>query len=160
MANRWVCRAPPPLSEQQKQAIIQSLDTYCIQESWDTIQSLLSPRSRKYFHYDLCTAVIYKSLITLTLDNPFWFLDGKRNPTDETGDPTFPERLQYLYQRYHEGKCTVFYSCPPPLQHEYSHAIPLPFGRWMTDRLVFSSSSKPSQCHLVATGHLRPCQLG
>ncbi|PLB54954.1 hypothetical protein P170DRAFT_483741 [Aspergillus steynii IBT 23096] len=101
--DRYVCEEMPSLSEEQKQKIIESLETYCIQESWDTIQSLLSPLSREHFHLGLCEAMINKWLFTHFLDRTFWFLDGKRDETDEIGDPLFSERLQYLYQRYYHA---------------------------------------------------------
>ncbi|GKZ37383.1 hypothetical protein AbraIFM66950_008904 [Aspergillus brasiliensis] len=99
----FVCVATPSLSEVDKQMIIRRLDKYCIQEPWDTIQSLLSPSYRAVFHSYLAEAMIYKTIFTQLLEKPFWFLDGKRDATDETGDLSFPERLQYLFERYYES---------------------------------------------------------
>lgn len=48
--------------------------------------------------------MVNKLIFTRFLGRPFWFLDGKLDENDETGDPSFAERLHYLYQRYHEGK--------------------------------------------------------
>lgn len=102
--EKYICEDMPSLSENQKQKIIQGLDTFCIQEPWDTIQALLSPESRDQFHLYLCEAMVNKLIFTQFLERPFWFLDGKLDENDETGDPSFAERLHYLYQRYHEGK--------------------------------------------------------
>ncbi|PYH82161.1 hypothetical protein BO82DRAFT_68889 [Aspergillus uvarum CBS 121591] len=101
--ERWIREEMPPLSEGQKQKIIQGLDTYCIQEPWDTIQALLSPESRDQFHLYLCEAMVNKLLFTRVLNRPFWFLDGKLDENDEIGDLSFADRLHYLFQRYHEA---------------------------------------------------------
>ncbi|PYI18699.1 hypothetical protein BO99DRAFT_433236 [Aspergillus violaceofuscus CBS 115571] len=101
--EKYICEDMPSLSENQKQKIIQGLDTFCIQEPWDTIQALLSPESRDQFHLYLCEAMVNKLIFTQFLERPFWFLDGKLDENDETGDPSFAERLHYLYQRYHEA---------------------------------------------------------
>lgn len=100
--DAFVCVDTPSLSRVQKQMIIRRLDKYCIQESWTKIQSLLSPSYRAVFHYYLAEAMIYQTIFTHLLEKPFRFLDGKRDGTDKTGDLSFSERIQYLYERYYE----------------------------------------------------------
>ncbi|GFN16027.1 ATP synthase complex subunit h family protein [Aspergillus tubingensis] len=101
--DAFVCVDTPSLSRVQKQMIIRRLDKYCIQESWTKIQSLLSPSYRAVFHYYLAEAMIYQTIFTHLLEKPFRFLDGKRDGTDKTGDLSFSERIQYLYERYYES---------------------------------------------------------
>ncbi|EHA22994.1 hypothetical protein ASPNIDRAFT_37024 [Aspergillus niger ATCC 1015] len=101
-AGDYVRETTPSLSKKQKKKIIQSLDGYCVQESWDTIQSLLAPTCRNDFQLYLAQAMINKFIFTHFLDKPFDFLDGKRDDTDED-DRSFPGRLQYLYNRYYES---------------------------------------------------------
>lgn len=100
--DAFVCVDTPSLSRVQKQMIIRRLDKYCIQESWTKIQSLLSPSYRAVFHSCLAEAMIYQTIFTHLLEKPFRFLDGKRDGSDKTGDLSFSERIQYLYERYYE----------------------------------------------------------
>ncbi|OJJ76162.1 hypothetical protein ASPBRDRAFT_169843 [Aspergillus brasiliensis CBS 101740] len=100
--EEYVCEVTPSLSKKQKQKIIQSLDNYCIQEPWDTIKSLLAPPCRDDFQLYLAQAMIHKAIFTHFIEKPFEFLDGKRDETDKD-DPSFPKRLQYLYNRYYES---------------------------------------------------------
>ncbi|OJZ92067.1 hypothetical protein ASPFODRAFT_123150 [Aspergillus luchuensis CBS 106.47] len=101
--DAFVCVDTPSLSRVQKQMIIRRLDKYCIQESWTKIQSLLSPSYRAVFHSCLAEAMIYQTIFTHLLEKPFRFLDGKRDGSDKTGDLSFSERIQYLYERYYES---------------------------------------------------------
>ncbi|GLB12367.1 hypothetical protein AtubIFM57258_010049 [Aspergillus tubingensis] len=47
--------------------------------------------------------MINRLMFTRFIEKPFWFLDGKIDGADVTGDTSFPERLQYLYKRYYEA---------------------------------------------------------
>ncbi|OJK02894.1 hypothetical protein ASPACDRAFT_1853465 [Aspergillus aculeatus ATCC 16872] len=58
--------------------------------------------------------MVNKLLFTRVLNRPFWFLDGKLDGNDETGDPSFADRLRYLFRRYHERRLSflVFLASP------------------------------------------------
>ncbi|GKZ21970.1 hypothetical protein AbraIFM66951_007262 [Aspergillus brasiliensis] len=91
------------LQPDEKQAIITSLDGYCVQEDWDSITPLLPPGTRANMGPVLGNTMLYQFIFAKLIDTPFWFLDGKKGPTDVDGDPEFHLRLQYLYERLREA---------------------------------------------------------
>ncbi|GKZ37010.1 hypothetical protein AbraIFM66950_008302 [Aspergillus brasiliensis] len=87
------------LSKDDKQEIIASLKGQCVQEDWDSIKALCPPAARRSLCGVLLEAMLYQFIFVTLLDSPFWFMDGRIDPTDVDGDPQFHKRLQHLYER-------------------------------------------------------------
>ncbi|OJJ77403.1 hypothetical protein ASPBRDRAFT_654738 [Aspergillus brasiliensis CBS 101740] len=87
------------LSKDDKQEIIASLKGQCVQEDWDSIKALCPPAARRSLCTVLLEAMLYQFIFVTLLDSPFWFMDGRIDPTDVDGDPQFHKRFQHLYER-------------------------------------------------------------
>ncbi|GCB19090.1 hypothetical protein AAWM_01975 [Aspergillus awamori] len=90
------------LSSGDKQAIIASLDGFCVQEDWDKIHSSLPPAARSVFGKVLLEAMLNQFIYKKFATSPFWFMDAKMDATDQPGDANFIRRLDYIYQRFRE----------------------------------------------------------
>ncbi|OJZ82475.1 hypothetical protein ASPFODRAFT_64494 [Aspergillus luchuensis CBS 106.47] len=102
-AYSWTrCDSLSDLPQTDKQAIIESLDGYCVQEDWNTIHALLPPATQEHMGPVLAATMLYQYIFTKFIDSPFWFVDGKISPTDAKGDSQFHQRLQYFYDRFRE----------------------------------------------------------
>ncbi|GKZ22323.1 hypothetical protein AbraIFM66951_007956 [Aspergillus brasiliensis] len=88
-----------PLSKEEKQDIIASLEGQCVQDDWDSIKALSPPAIRESMCDVLLQAMLYQFIFATFIEFPFWFLDGRIDPTDTEGDPQFLRRFQYLYER-------------------------------------------------------------
>ncbi|GLA38146.1 hypothetical protein AnigIFM63309_005152 [Aspergillus niger] len=97
------CDSMSDLSRADKQAIVASLDGYCVQEDWDTIHALLPPATQEHMGPVLAETMLWQYICNKFIDTPFWFVDGKISPTDANGDPQFHQRLQYFYDRFRES---------------------------------------------------------
>lgn len=93
------------LSSGDKQAIIASLDGFCVQEDWDKIHSSLPPAARSVFGKVLLEAMLNQFIYKKFATSPFWFMDAKMDATDQPGDANFIRRLDYIYQRFRESMC-------------------------------------------------------
>ncbi|GLB11679.1 hypothetical protein AtubIFM57258_008549 [Aspergillus tubingensis] len=91
------------LSKDDKQEIIASLKGQCVQEDWDSIKALCPPAARRSLCDVLLEAMLYQFIFVTLIDSPFWFMDGKIDPTDMDGDPQFHRRFQHLYERLRAG---------------------------------------------------------
>ncbi|GLA43380.1 hypothetical protein AnigIFM63309_001113 [Aspergillus niger] len=87
------------LSDSDKQAIIASLDEYCVQEDWDSILLNLPPAARANFGLILVETMLNQFICTKFIDSPFWFMDGKINATDSETQSDFHKRFQYVYEK-------------------------------------------------------------
>ncbi|GLB11677.1 hypothetical protein AtubIFM57258_008547 [Aspergillus tubingensis] len=87
------------LADSDKQAIIASLDEYCVQEDWDSILLSLPPAARANFGLILVETMLNQFICTKFIDSPFWFMDGKINATDSEPQSDFYKRFQYVYER-------------------------------------------------------------
>ncbi|GCB19009.1 hypothetical protein AAWM_01894 [Aspergillus awamori] len=87
------------LSEDEKQCIIASLEGQCVQDDWDSIKALCPLVVRDHMCHVLLEAMLYRFIFATFIESPFWFLDGRIDPTDVEGDPQFPRRFQHLYER-------------------------------------------------------------
>lgn len=105
------------LSAEQKKHIISSLEGSCVQEDWDVLKARLPQLTAEYMMEVLLEALMFKDIRTRFFENPFWYFDGKKGPSDQTGDNDFSAALQYLYERYSKSKwlpryiaCRCFYT--------------------------------------------------
>ncbi|KAL7652879.1 hypothetical protein ACMYSQ_010129 [Aspergillus niger] len=87
------------LSDSDKQAIIASLDEYCVQEDWDSIFLNLPPAARANFGLILVETMLNQFICTKFIDSPFWFMDGKINASDSETQSDFHKRFQYVYEK-------------------------------------------------------------
>ncbi|PYH53945.1 uncharacterized protein BO96DRAFT_480848 [Aspergillus niger CBS 101883] len=92
------------LSDSDKQAIIASLDEYCVQEDWDSILLNLPPAARANFGLILVETMLNQFICTKFIDSPFWFMDGKINASDSETQSDFHKRFQYVYEKLIQGQ--------------------------------------------------------
>ncbi|GLB00774.1 hypothetical protein AtubIFM57143_009827 [Aspergillus tubingensis] len=88
------------LSSDDKQAIIASLDGFCVQEDWDKIRSSLPPAARSVFGKVLLETMLNQFIYKKFATSPFWFMDAKVDATDQPGDANFIKRLDFIYQGF------------------------------------------------------------
>ncbi|PYH35942.1 uncharacterized protein BO87DRAFT_395447 [Aspergillus neoniger CBS 115656] len=82
--------------------------------------------------------MIYQTIFTHLLEKPFRFLDGKRDGTDKTGDLSFSERIQYLYERYYESS---------PVNAVWWRSVTLSLANLKEDAMAKSPRDKtPYEC--------------
>ncbi|PYI00333.1 hypothetical protein BO78DRAFT_465406 [Aspergillus sclerotiicarbonarius CBS 121057] len=91
------------LSTDDKREIIASLDGYCVQEDWESIQARLPPPARANMGAFLAETMLYQHLFAKFIDSPFWFLDGRTSATMPEEDLDFHRKFQYLYERLRQG---------------------------------------------------------
>lgn len=93
------------LSEEQKVAIISSLEGLCVQEGWDALLGQVPGigLGNGLVVELFLMAMVFQDLHRRVIERPFWYLDGK-SCRDQEGDGTFGERLEYLYGKFLESK--------------------------------------------------------
>ncbi|GKZ27542.1 hypothetical protein AbraIFM66951_005655 [Aspergillus brasiliensis] len=88
------------LSNEDKQAIIASLEGLCVQDDWDKIHSSLPPVARLEFGKVLLEAMLHQFIYKKFATSPFWHLPAKMDATDQHGDANFHKRLDYIYEGF------------------------------------------------------------
>ncbi|PYH87366.1 hypothetical protein BO71DRAFT_489626 [Aspergillus ellipticus CBS 707.79] len=91
------------LPADQKQALLASLDGFCVQGDWDRVIPRLPLGAQMCLGHVAVQAMIFKHIATNLVDQPFWCLDGKIDTADTEGDPDFARRLKYFYERVRIG---------------------------------------------------------
>ncbi|PWY74317.1 hypothetical protein BO70DRAFT_398647 [Aspergillus heteromorphus CBS 117.55] len=94
------------LSDQKLDGIIASLEDYCVQEKWFTLETLFPRRALKYSGELLAGALLQKAVHSAFFENPFWYLDGKSTRDDDSDEGEFAAKLEYLYDRFYETNPT------------------------------------------------------
>ncbi|KAK1146152.1 hypothetical protein N8T08_003242 [Aspergillus melleus] len=87
------------MSADQKQAILDSLDGYCITKEWDTFLGYLPQEIHTFLPSLLTQALLSKEAFDTILANPFFFVDTMDNRTDEIQSVPPPLGLE-LYKTW------------------------------------------------------------
>lgn len=158
------------LSDSDKQAIIASLEEYCVQEDWDSILLNLPPAARANFGLILVETMLNQFICTKFTDSPFWFMDGKINATDSETQSDFHKRFQYVYEKLIQGQfmhttlsfalyyhVLLFCSC------FFVPSILVSYFNLLTDRqpdllTLTKLQSFPRGCSMVEIHHCRKAQ--
>ncbi|PLB50008.1 hypothetical protein P170DRAFT_424436 [Aspergillus steynii IBT 23096] len=87
------------LSADQKQAILDGLDGYCITKEWDRLLEYLPEKTLHILPTLLVQALVSKATFDTMLANPFFFVDTVDNQTDEV-DHVAPPLAVELYKTW------------------------------------------------------------
>ncbi|KAL3496449.1 hypothetical protein BJX62DRAFT_222113 [Aspergillus germanicus] len=99
------------LSEDRIDAIIASVNGFCVQTDWATLRPMLPPTVRENSAHVFGELLVYLAIKVL-FENPFWYLDGKRGPSDPGEDPTFAEKLNYPFERFYQRTSLTSHTNP------------------------------------------------
>ncbi|KAJ0415397.1 hypothetical protein BJY00DRAFT_327032 [Aspergillus carlsbadensis] len=90
------------LPEDRIRHVIAALDGFCVQTDWAALRPMLPPTIRENSAHIFGELVLYLTIKERLFENSFWYLDGKRGPSNAGEDPTFAEKLNYLFERFYE----------------------------------------------------------
>ncbi|KAL2784129.1 hypothetical protein BJX66DRAFT_330188 [Aspergillus keveii] len=92
------------LSEDRIHAIIASVDGFCVQTDWETLLPMLPSTVRVNSAHAFGELLMHLAIKERLFESPFWYLDGKRRASDPGEDPTFAEKMNYLFERTYEKR--------------------------------------------------------
>lgn len=117
-ADQYLITDVAHLPESEIRRLISAANGFCVQMDWEELRTLLPPTAASTFGHILGELLIQLDIHERLFQNPFWYMDGKTGPDDQSEDPRFGRKLQYLFDRLYQSRLST-------VPQIFSHLAPL-----------------------------------